>query len=296
MFEIEPGTKVGVRPNWSLGALFGSPPTADILQGDSVEEADVIGLQDPATQTTREFFFKSGEGWREVGHEEEGDRSATAVPYRSAVQFFRRTAPDLSFVQVGTVPMYDSPQHWVKVWPGRNLLTTPFSPAKKIGELLVPASLVSGGSAPHSDSFRVVSEDAELSPIIYHHQSRGWTSVGGGATPAAETPFDLYTVLDFQRVGEVGFLRFNTDFLSNQSVSGRLSVAEQVVPIDPELSDFTSQRLGWRSEPGATYQVQVRPLESSLWNDLGAPVVADGEVTLARCAPEGRGIFRIVVR
>lgn len=296
MFPIEAGTVVGVRPNWSIGGLFGSPPSEEILQGDTYQDADVIGLLDPATQTTREFFYQTGEGWREVGHEVDGDRSATAVPYRSAVQFFRRRAPDLQYFLIGTVPMYGSPQQWVRVWPGRNLLTTPFTPARRIGDLLAPESLNSGRSAPRSDSFRIVYADTSLSRILYHHESRGWTRVGGGSSDPADTPVELFGVIDFQRTGDGGFLRFGTDFQSAGAVAAAAVAPENEVRIQSELSNFTTNTLGWQSEPGVAYQVQVQPVGSTRWADLGTPVTATGTVCRKTCRPTGHGIFRVVIR
>ncbi|OYV00160.1 MAG: hypothetical protein CFE26_24415, partial [Verrucomicrobiales bacterium VVV1] len=128
LLPIAPGTEVGIRPNWTIGELIGSPPVAQIQQGSSAANADVLGLQDPATQTTREFFYMSGAGWREIGHEAEGDRSATAIPYRSSLQFFRRGGTDIDIELFGFIPMFYASSHWVRVWPGRNLLPTPFSP------------------------------------------------------------------------------------------------------------------------------------------------------------------------
>jgi hypothetical protein len=157
------GVMVGVRPNWTLGEMLGSPPFGDIQQGPTHVEADVIGLQDPATQTIREFFYKTEEGWREIGHAEEGDRSTVAVPFRSSLQFHRKAPSDLSVVMFGAVPMFGAAHHWVRVWPGRNLITTPFSPARKIKDFIDVSSLNSGLSAARSDTFRLVYEDASLS-------------------------------------------------------------------------------------------------------------------------------------
>lgn len=294
LFPISVGTEVGVRPNWSLGELIGSPPFPGIQEGESHATADVLGLQDPLTQATREFYYKSGEGWREIGHESEGDRSAVAIPYRSSLQFLRRGATDVSIVLSGTVPMFDATSHWVRVWPGRNLITAPFSAATKVEDLFIPSSLVSGRSAPRSDSFRLVYPDATRSPILYFHQLRGWTSVGGGPDNAGEIPVALAEAMDFQHVGEGAYLQFNTDFSSAGARAA--GPAEQVVEVDAGLSDFPARKIGWASQPGTTYQVQVQPSGSTRWIDHGSPVLAGGAVCQKECRPEGRGIFRIVVR
>jgi hypothetical protein len=304
LMPIAVGTSVAIRPNWSLGELLGSPPRGAIQQGASHESADIIGLQDPATQTTREFFYKSGSGWREIGREMEGDRSATALPFRSSLQFFRRGASDLRIVLDGAVPMFSAPNHWIRVWPGRNLVTTPFSPAKTIDALFVKSSLVSGRSAPRSDSFRLVYADASLSKLIYLDQVNGWMSVPmqydeydewGQPVLIDNTRVDLSHAMDFQRNGAGGYVGFNA-FSEPQGLARSMAVAEQVIPVDTALSDFPSRRIGWASIQGTTYQVQTRTLGSAVWNDYGSPVMATGDVCQKTCMPEGAGIFRIVVR
>lgn len=304
LLPITAGTMVGIRPDWSLGELIGSPPPEAIQQGESHESADVVGVQNPATQTTREFFYKTDEGWREIGHEAEGDRSATAVPFRSSLQFLRRGETDLGVVLIGAVPMFSAPHHWVRVWPGRNLITTPFSPATKIKDLFDMSSLISGGSAPRSDTFRLVYANASVSKLIYHHQGRGWTTVtreeeefdeGGNLIVVEDTPLDLSVAMDFQRNGAGGYLKFKTSFPGSGAVSA-LAVAEEVVPVAPALSDFAARKIAWASRPGTTYQVQTRALGSGVWSDHGSPVVATGDVCRKICTPAGSGIFRIVVR
>lgn len=292
---IAVGTKVLIRPDWSLGELMGSPPLDGILEGATEATADVLGLQDPATQTSREFFYKSGEGWREVGKEAEGDRSTTPIPYRSSLQFLRRGGTDVVIVLEGTVPMFDAPTHRVRVWPGRNLITSPFSPATTIEDLFVTSSLVSGRSAPRSDSFRMVYPDATRSDILYFHEQRGWTSIGGGSAEAGETPIGLAEAMDFQHVGEGAYLEFKTAFSLARSARA-LATAEQVIPVDPALSDFPARKIGWASQAGTSYQVQIQPLGSALWSDHGSPVVASDAVCQKECRPTGTGIFRIVVR
>lgn len=293
VFPITPGTTVAIRPNWSLGEVI---DFTDIQKGETYQTADLIGLHDPATQSTREFFYKIGDGWREVGHEAEGDASATPIPYRSSVQFLRRGASDLFVVLMGTVPMFDAPHHWVRVWPGRNLLTTPFSPADRVDHLFDKTSLISGRSAPHSDSFRIVYADAYITPILYHHESRGWTSIGGGSANAADLPVDFYVAMDFQHVGTGAYLKFPTDFPQSAVAVRALASTPEVVPVDSSLSDFRERKLGWRSEAGTRYQVQTRATGSDLWSDHGEAVVASGEICQAVCSPEGNGIFRIIVR
>ncbi len=292
---IDGGIEVGIRPNWTIGELIGSPPPPEIQQGTSAATADVIGLQNPATQTIREFFYMTGAGWREIGHEMEGDRSAIAIPYRSSLQFLRRGGTNIDIVLHGLVPMFYANTHWVRVWPGRNLLTTPFSPATKVSDLFITSSLISGGSAPRSDCFRIVYADATRSPILYHHQQNGWTSIGGGADVAGETPINLTEALDFQHVGPVGYVQFNTAF-PQMAAARSAGVVEEVISVDPALSDFPARKLGWVSRPGTSYQVQIQPLGTTLWTDYGTPVVASGEVCQKVCRPEGMGIYRIVVR
>lgn len=304
LLPITTGTTVGIRPDWSLGELIGSPPRGSIQQGASHESADVLGVQDPATQTTREFFYESNGGWREIGKEAEGECSATAVPFRSSLQFLRRGETNIAIVLLGAVPMYSAPHHWVRVWPGRNLLTTPFSPAKTIQHLFDTSSLNSGASAPRSDTFRLVYADASVSKLIYLHQGLGWTTVtrveeeyddSGNLIVVEDTPVDLSVAMDFQRNGAEGYLKFNTSF-SDSGAFRALAVAEEVVPVEPALSDLPARKIAWASRAGTTYQVQTRALGSVVWSDYGSPVFATGDVCQKICTPDGSGIFRIVVR
>ncbi|OYV01796.1 MAG: hypothetical protein CFE26_22605 [Verrucomicrobiales bacterium VVV1] len=101
--------------------------------------------------------------------------------------------------------------------------------------------------------------------------------------------------MDFRHVGSGGFVQFNTAF--PQMSSARFAgVVEEMISVDPALSDFPARKLGWVSRPGRSYQVQIQPLGTTLWTDHGTPVVASGEVCQKVCRPEGMGIFRIVVR
>jgi hypothetical protein len=301
--ELATGVMVGVRPNWTLGEMLGSPPFGDIQQGPTHVEADVIGLQDPATQTIREFFYKTEEGWREIGDAEEGDRSTVAVPFRSSLQFHRKASSDLNVVMFGAVPMFGAAHHWVRVWPGRNLITTPFSPARKIKDFIDVSSLNSGLSAARSDTFRLVYEDASLSKIIFHHDERGWTTVAreeeydveGQLLLVEDTRVEIAQTMDLQRNGEGGYLKF-TAFAESSARSRTLAVAEEVLPVESQLSDFVGKKIGWRSQPGGTYQVQTRAPGGTVWSDLGDPVRATGEICQKVCNPDGSGIFRVVVR
>jgi hypothetical protein len=183
-------------------------------------------------------------------------------------------------------------------------VTTPFSPAKTIDALFVKSSLVSGRSAPRSDSFRLVYADASLSKLIYLDQVNGWMSVPmqydeydewGQPVLIDNTRVDLSHAMDFQRNGAGGYVGFNA-FSEPQGLARSMAVAEQVIPVDTALSDFPSRRIGWASIQGTTYQVQTRTLGSAVWNDYGSPVMATGDVCQKTCMPEGAGIFRIVVR
>jgi hypothetical protein len=291
---IFPGDQVGVRPNWSLGELVNPTSGGQLLEGDSAETADTLGLLDPVTQTMRVFYRKTGEGWREAGREAEGDCSATPVPFPAALQFHRRASTNLDVVVYGAVPMPYRGTRMVPVWPGRNLIAGPMTSTTSLDQWMPFGDLLEGDSAPRADTVRLSFPFSPPTPVIYRRTGEGWRFVGAPGD-AGQTTVELTQAIDLQRVGEAGYLKF-VGVPPEPSSLNVAVVADTVVPVDPGLCDFPARRIGWASERGKTYQVQVQQWGTSTWGNAGAPVVAEADVCKATVSVSGNGTFRIVER
>lgn len=289
---IAPGSVAGVRPDWTIGELFTDPVTSGIEPGETPESADTLGIVDRGSQAVRAFYFKTGAGWREVGREAEGDKATVAVPFPAALLYHRRGTRELRFYNIGAVPMPYTGIRKVFVRPGRNLITGPFTSVSRLDQWLVATSLIAGDSAPYSDSLRLMYPEAGESPVTYFRKDQGWQYVGQPGDANA-TFVDMYQSLDFQRIGVAGYLEF-MGVQASGAQAMRVAVAEEVVPIDPAASDFTTGTLAWASEAGQRYQVQIQSAAKGAWQDFGPQVVAEGTLTRSVCRPDGRGLIRIL--
>jgi hypothetical protein len=292
---ISPGDRVGVRPNWSLGELVTPIAGSQLLEGESAETADTLGLLDPVAQTMRVFYRKTGEGWREAGQESAGDCSSTPVPFPAALQFHRRASTDLDLMVIGAVPMPFEGTRMVPVWPGRNLIAGPLTSATRLDQWMPFDDLLEGDSAPHADTVRLSFAFTPQTPVIYRRTGEGWHYVGAPGD-AGQTPMDLAQAIDLQREGAAGYLKFAAVTPQAGALRVAAAAAETVVPVDLGLCVFPARQIGWASEPGKTYQVQVQPRGSSTWSDAGAVVVAQAETCKATVNVSGNGTFRIVER
>jgi hypothetical protein len=290
---ISPGDQVGIRPDSTFASIFGAEEVWSLQTAADPDDADLVGIWDAVTQTSRVYFFKSGAGWREVGNESAGDRSETVIPHPAALIFTRRGATPLDFVVVGTVPM-PLAQQILPVWPGRNLISSPFSSITRIddwGLQSPPFDILAGPSAPRSDTLRLTYADGSSSKVVYFRENQGWRTVGR-PEDAADTRVEFSQAVDFQRAGPAGFIRFTGVV---EGPSPLLTQPIATVPIRKVANTPEGPRIEWASEAGTTYQIQARASGQLAWADVGDPVVADGPLSHAIRRPEGNGILRILV-
>jgi len=290
---IVPGDKAGVRPDWTIGEVLVDPVNRGIVTGESPETADTVGVFDPQTQSMKIYYFKTDAGWREAGRESEGDKANTPLPFPVAPVFHRRGSSNLDFIILGAVPMPFDGRRKLFVWPGRNLITGPFTSVTQVSDWLDEASLESSPSAPKSDSMQLCYWEGGESPVVYYRKNKGWRFVGVDGDASA-TRVELYQAIDFQRVGQAGYLDFNAVIPMNQRALQALS-QEKVVPIDPAKSDFVGGLVGWSSSAGKKYQLQIQGAGTSAWQNHGEVVTADGDITRSLCRPSsGNGLIRVL--
>jgi hypothetical protein len=287
---VLPGNIVSIRPDWTLDELFFSALDRGIVAGQTHASADTIGIFDASTQRMKVYFFKTGQGWRQVGKEHEGDKANDPVPFPTAPVYHRRGAEKLDFAVVGAVPMPYEGERTVFVWPGRNLVSLPFTSSTRMEEFFHSEDLTSRGSAPASDTWRFHYQNGGSSPVIYLRHSERWRYVGGG--DAAEQPIELGQALDLQRRGAAGYLRFNG--IRTTTVRAVRAATGQELPIDRTLSDFPAGVIGWKSIAGRRYQVQTRPSGESEWSNHGEALTAVSASTRHSCQLQGSGLIRVL--
>ncbi len=290
---IAPGDKAGVRPDWTIGELFVDPVNRGIVTGENPETADTVGIFNPQTQRMKVYYFKTDAGWREVGREHEGDKANVPVPFPTAPVYQRRGSANLDFLVVGAVPMPFEGRRKVFVWPGRNLITSPFTSVTHVSDWLAESSLVTGASAPKSDSMQLSYWEGGESPVIYYRKNKGWRFVGA-LGDASATLVEMYQAIDFQRVGDAGYLDFFAIGPVNQAALLALA-SGTVVPVDPAESDFVAGLIGWSSVEGKKYQLQIQGSGASGWQNHGEVVTAEGDTTRSLCRPTtGNGLIRVL--
>ena len=293
---IAPGDTVALFPNYTLSKLFGPNNTFGLQTGETMEEADTVSLWNAASQTSRVFYLRSGQGWRESGNEAAGDCGQVTISFPEAMMVNRRGTSNLEFVVAGVVPM-PLEQRYFRVLPGRNLITAPFSISPTVGgyglyEEGSPFSVIAGASAPEADTIRFTNPLTTIeSEVLYYRSGHGWRLAGTGEN-ADSTLVELGQAMDFQRVGEAGFIR-SQGIPVNPPLRALASAPVSTVPIEGLQAEPGSLRISWSGEAGASYQVQKRPLREG-WQDLGAEVVSSGGVTTTVCPATGGGELRIV--
>lgn len=298
---IFPGDTVALFPNYTLNKLFGANNTFGLQVGETAEEADTVSLWNAASQTSRVFYLRSGEGWREAGNEAAGDRGEVTISFPEAMMVNRRGTSDLQITVAGVVPM-PLEQRYFRVLPGRNLITAPFSMSPTVGgyglyEEDSSFSVIAGASAPEADTIRFTSPNTAIeSEVLYYRTGHGWRRAGTGED-ADSTLVELGQAMDFQRVGEAGFIRSH-GIPENPPLRALASAPVQVetptVPIQTLQAGAGSLSFGWSGEAGATYQIQCRP-PGAAWQNLGGEVVAtEGVTTTVRPVTTGGGELRIV--
>ena len=302
---IQPNDLVCIRPEWTIGGLLGSSESYWLEAGSNVNQADTVGLWDPATQTSRVFYFRTGQGWVEAGKESDGSKASVPIRFPGGLIIRRRAATEGSVVIWGAVPIPLSGYYVVR--PGRNVVSAPFSPANRISDFLPPldssCGLTSGPSAPESDTLRFTRTDGSLSPVVYLRSDRTWRAAGSDQD-AGNLELTFSQCIDFHRVGPAGLLRIagGIETAPAPAPAPRLPSDVEAAPVPPEakiaiLSLVRSEGgliVRWAAESGAIYQVQSRPPGESQWRDIGPPVTATGENASLEFQPTGQGILRIV--
>jgi hypothetical protein len=291
---VSPGDTVGIRPNFTIGAIFGADNFAELLEGEDPGSADTLGIWDAATQSSRVYYFKTGAGWREAGNEATGDQSGAVIPYPTALNFIRRGTTPLEVVVAGAAPM-PLTQQILPVWPGRNLLSGPYASAPRIDEWGLRSPLfpiLAGPSAPRSDTLRLTYADGSSSQVVYFRENHGWLAVGR-PEDAADTRVEFFQAIDLNRAGPAGYIRFAGVLPTEASALRTLPPA--TVPIQKLGTTAEGVRIEWASTAGTTYRIQARATGQAAWSDLGDAVVADGPLCHAFRQPEGNGILRILV-
>ncbi len=301
---VSVGDYVSIREEWTLGGLFETLLELPFESGESAAVADTLSVWDARTQTSRVFYLHTGLGWREADKLAEGDKSQVPVLFPSGVIVRRRAATDVQVVVTGQVIM-PLDQRYHPVWPGRNIISAPFTSSPNLNHYIrpvedAPHTVVSGLSAPSSDTLRFYTYDLEagtksISPVIYYGNGQ-WRVVGSNEN-AGETSLSFSPCLDLQRVGPAGYIRFQgipyESAAASQKVAAAVSkvVKEDSVTLNKSAGGLT---LRWPSKAGSFYQIQSRPVWSGSWEDFKASVQATSSEAAVEFAPEGNACFRVI--
>ena len=295
---IAPGDVLGVRRERTIGETFGVSSNEPLQPGPTAADADTLGLWDPATQSSRVFYLRTGEGWREAGKENEGDKGATPIRFPSAVILGRRSATPLTVVLSGAVPVPWT-QRFHPVWPGRNLISAPFSAEATVTSYLTsdqdgPWFVTEGTSAPKADTLRFTLADGSLSPVMYFRKDAGWRTVGS-EQPVDSFALDFSKSLELQRIGGTGYVKFNFSAGSAAAAAQPL-VSSDVEEVAPQSLGVSAEgmTLVWAAQPGEIYQVQSRPVGSTSWSKVGENVSATSTIAKHTFHCEGSGLLRII--
>lgn len=294
---VAAGDTLQIFSDHTLGQLFGTNNEANFLSGESAEQADTVGIWNADTQTSRVFYFQTGEGWREAGNEAAGDQAGISIPFPSALVINRRGSTPLELTVLGGVPM-PLEQRYFHVSPGRNLISAPFSMAQTIADyqLFVPGSPFSvkgATSAPEADTIRFTnSYTAAESEVIYYQLGSGW-KIAGSDGDAAATQVELGQAMDFQRSGPAGYIKA-FGVIEETPVPRALRTSAETIAISRSSRVAGGVQFEWKSEAGASYQIQTQVSGRSAWEDLGEPVAANHTTATAVRTLKGAGQIRIV--
>jgi hypothetical protein len=186
------------------------------------------------------------------------------------------------------------------VWPGRNIISAPFTNAPTISYYIrpledAPFTVTAAASAPKADTLRFIKNGGSISPVIYFRNDH-WRVVGADQD-AGNTSLNFIPCLDLQRVGGAGYIRFrgiDTSLPpSSQSMAAAAAPVNEVKPVSMSLS-AAGLRAQWPAKPGTTYQVQIQPIGSATWTNLQEPVQASATVASINFRPAGNGIIRVI--
>ncbi len=294
---VSAGDTIQVFPNHTLATLFGPENSAGLLGGENAGEADTIGLWNAATQSSRIFYYQTGEGWREADNEAAGDQANRVVPFPDAIMLRRRASSQLLFVVAGGVPMPMDVRYF-PVLPGRNLVSAPFSAAQTVADYDLyqegsPFSVNAAASAPDADTIRFSNSTTSAdSEVIYYRLGEGWR-VAGSDGDAGATRVELGQAMDFQRKGAKGIIRTRGIVEAGAKPAKAIPVSNEV-PITGIRPAPGGLHIEWPGVTGTAYQIQTKQPGASTWSNLGTPVIAAGSRASASCGTNGSGLIRII--
>lgn len=292
---VSPGDLATIRPDLTLGEVLPFSPHYPLQTGASPESADTVSIWDARTQVSRVFYVQTGQGWREAGNEVVGDMAMTPIRFPSGLIVRRRAVISVEIVQFGTV-IIPLEQRYHPVWPGRNIISPPFTTAPTVSFYLrplidAPHSILPGASAPRADTLRFTLFEGSISPVIYFGTD-GWKVVGRDED-ADDTEVGFVPCLDLQRAGSEGYVRFQGIFAPSAAAAADGPVAE-AKPVT--LSHVAGGiAITWPAQPGVTYQVQKSDPGCGAWIDFMPPVTADSTTGRLEFTPIGSRCVRVVV-
>jgi hypothetical protein len=305
---VSVGDFASVREDMTLGELFQDLGTNPFQTGISAELADNISVWDARSQSSRVFYFHTGLGWREAGKFSEGDKSSTTIRFPSGV-IFRRRAPTEALVLVSGSVIMPLNQRFHPIWPGRNIISAPFTNSPTIGSYIrplldAPYTVVSSDSAPLSDTMRVYGYDVtgdsggSISPVIYFSKSQ-WRAVGSTAD-AGNTSMSLAPCLDFHRVGPAGYLRFQgvPEVSAASRAPALAAIAEPITEVKPITLKQSAAGITvrWTAQAGLTYQVQTKAIGGTTWTNLQGPLQATSASASFDFTPSAGACIRVIQR
>jgi hypothetical protein len=296
---VSVGDFASIRAEQSLGQVFGDPEYLALQTGTTALEADNVSIWDVRTQTSRVFYFHTGQGWREAGKEAEGDKALAPVLFPSGVIVRRRAATPVIVVVTGSV-IIPLENRYHPVWPGRNIISAPFTHAPTVSYYIrplqdAPFTVTSAASAPKADTLRFTRFEGTISPVIYFRTNQ-WRVVGADQD-AENTNIDFNPCLDLQRFGGAGYIRFwgfdTSQSTQTRAVAASVAPVTEVKPVTLNLS-ATGLRVNWPAKPGVIYQVQTQPIGASTWTNLQEPVQSATAIASITFRPVGNGIIRVI--
>lgn len=302
---VSTGDFASIREEQTLGELFGRLEDVPFESGLSAESADNVSIWDARTQTSRIFYLHTGLGWREASKLAEGDKSGTPVLFPGGVIVRRRAITEVQVVVQGQV-IIPLEQRYHPVWPGRNIISAPFTVSPTISNYMrplldAPFTVTSAASAPLSDTLRFYTYDlntglgSTISPVVYFGNGQ-WRVVGSN-DDAGSFSLSLSPCLDLQRVGPAGYIRFEgvpyAESAATTKVAATASNVNEVRSVTLTKSG-AGLSLRWPAQAGVFYQVQARSIVAGSWADFKESVQASSSTASLEFQPQGNACFRVI--
>jgi hypothetical protein len=314
---IVPGTNVRVRSRATLNSAF--PPDRllelDWRAGPTPDTTDNIVLWKGSTQTPSVFFISpagpSGPAkWRLA--DQRGDAGNTPLTYPTALLAVRRSPQQIDLINVGHVNVLN--RRWQQVWPGLNLLGTPFGTKDSPAGTLANCGLYNPGS-PYSIIAGL--NPAEADTVTFYNETTrmpsAWCSLGSNPASWLGTGTNAFlsnTQLPFNgplllyRYGPPTWVTLNYPPLwdyPGPAAAARLTrsvkpaikpaVAAAEVPITILPASKNTVTLRWPSKRGSYYTIETN--EGTGWRKLSRYRATGPHLTIRRPIA-GRAIFRVL--